>query len=143
MSAISSKHLSMGALKSRKAAFTLPEVMIVILIIAILLAIAVPNFAKARAKARLQVILGNMKMIEQARDLCVMERGVGGTSVASTCRNSQLINWSFMRGPWPNHQPIRGGYNSHGRRISGQPEVTFRGRTQDQWRRNTTLWRLL
>lgn len=133
----------MSVLKSRRGAFSLPEVMIVILIIAILLTIAVPNFAKARAKARLQVILGNMKMIEQARDLCLMERGASGAAVVSTCRNNQLINWSFLRGPWPNHQPIRGGYNSHGRRISGQPEVTFRGRTQDQWRRNTNLWRLL
>ena len=84
----------MSVLRSRKSAFTLPEVMIVILIIAILLTIAVPNFAKARAKARLQVILGNMKMIEQARDLCLMERGASGAAVASTCRNNQLINWS-------------------------------------------------
>lgn len=133
----------MSRKKRHIRAFTLPEVMIVILIIAILLTIAVPNFAKARAKARLQVILGNMKKIEQARDMCLMERGAAGTAVSSTCRNGQLINWSYMVGPWPNHQPIRGGYNSHGRNVNGQPEVTFRGRTQQQWRTSTNLWRLL
>jgi prepilin-type N-terminal cleavage/methylation domain-containing protein len=42
----------------KRRAFTLPELMIVVLTISILLVIAIPNFYKARATSRLHEILG-------------------------------------------------------------------------------------
>ena len=57
--------------KSR--AFTLVEIMIVVLIIGILLAIAVPNFIKARESSRKQTCIANLKQFDSAKEQCAME----------------------------------------------------------------------
>jgi prepilin-type N-terminal cleavage/methylation domain-containing protein len=127
----------------KRAGFTLPEVMIVILIIGILLAIALPTFAKARARARLEVILANMKRIEGAREMCYIEQGVGGFNFGHNCTWETLQSNGYWQGAWPHNQPISGAYRPQGARVGARLEVTFRGRTQEQWRTDTTLWDLL
>src|ERR1017187_10381068 len=54
--------------------FTLIEIMIVVLIIGILLAIAVPNFVRARASSRLKSIVANLKQIDSAQAQWAMEQ---------------------------------------------------------------------
>ena len=49
--------------------FTLLEMMVVVAIIAILAAILIPNFTRARAQAQTAACLGNMKMIATALEL--------------------------------------------------------------------------
>lgn len=62
--------------------FTLIELMIVIAIIGILAAIAVPNFNRARAQAKKKACVSNMKTIEGACELYLMEKAVAqNTSV--------------------------------------------------------------
>lgn len=62
--------------RNRKAkGFTLIEIMIVVLIIGILLAIAVPNFIKARATSRYKAILANLKEVDSAKQQWAMEQG--------------------------------------------------------------------
>ena len=51
---------------SSKRAFTLIEIMIVVLIIGILLGIAVPNFVRARESARAKSCIANLKAIDGA-----------------------------------------------------------------------------
>ncbi len=60
-------------MKSLRRAFTLVEIMIVVLIIGILLAIAVPNFIKARESAREKSCIANLRQIEAAGEQYLMD----------------------------------------------------------------------
>ena len=53
--------------------FTLIEIMIVVLIIGILLAIAVPNFVKARETSRAKSCVSNLKQIDSAKEQWAMD----------------------------------------------------------------------
>lgn len=65
--------------------FTLVEIMIVVLIIGILAAIAVPNFVKARESARRQTCITNLKQINSAKEQWAMDqRKANGDACAST-----------------------------------------------------------
>ncbi len=55
-------------MKKMKQGFTLVEIMIVVAIIAILAAVAIPNFLKYRADARTQACVSNMKQLQTAAE---------------------------------------------------------------------------
>ena len=50
-----------------RRAFTLVEIMIVVLIIGVLLGIAVPNFARAREQARAKACIQQLRLIDSAK----------------------------------------------------------------------------
>lgn len=56
-----------------KRAFTLVEIMIVVLIIGILLAIAVPNFMHARDNSRAKACSANLHQIDSAKQQAAMD----------------------------------------------------------------------
>ena len=58
---------------TRRRAFTLVEIMIVVLIIGILLAIAVPNFMKARDSSRTKSCVANLHQISAAKEQAAMD----------------------------------------------------------------------
>lgn len=65
--------------------FTLVEIMIVVLIIGILLAIAVPNFIKSRETSRSKTCLGNLKQMDSAKEQFAMENKLGeGDDISGT-----------------------------------------------------------
>jgi prepilin-type N-terminal cleavage/methylation domain-containing protein len=51
---------------SRKAGFTLVEIMIVVAIIGLLAAIAIPNFVKARATSQANACINNLRQLDGA-----------------------------------------------------------------------------
>ena len=70
---------------NRKSGFTLVEIMIVVAIIGLLAAIAIPNFVKAREQAQLNSIVNNLRITEGAKDQWALEnkQGTGASPVAS------------------------------------------------------------
>jgi len=58
---------------NRKAGFTLVEIMIVVAIIGLLAAIAIPNFVKARTTAQTNACINNLRQIDGAKEQWALE----------------------------------------------------------------------
>jgi prepilin-type N-terminal cleavage/methylation domain-containing protein len=58
-----------------RAGFTLVEIMIVVTIIGLLAAIAIPNFVHSRAKSQATACINNMRQIDSAIQQFCMENG--------------------------------------------------------------------
>jgi prepilin-type N-terminal cleavage/methylation domain-containing protein len=83
----------------RNRAFTLVEIMIVVAIIALLAAIAVPGFLRARKRSQATRILNDLRLIDSAVDQYAIEtnRSTGSTVAVSDWtnylkKNSTLYN---------------------------------------------------
>ena len=68
---------------SRKAGFTLVEIMIVVAIIGLLAAIAIPNFVKSRSTAQMNTCINNLRQIDAAKQQWALEKGKTGTDTAA------------------------------------------------------------
>ena len=61
--------------QKRRGGFTLVEIMIVVAIIALLAAIAVPGFLRARKRSQASKVLNDLRMIDAATDQYAIETG--------------------------------------------------------------------
>ena len=78
--------------------FTLVEIMIVVAIIGLLAAIAVPNFVQARTSARRNTCINNLRLIQAAKDQYAIEQNKDDTvvpvaaDVSPYFKGSQLVS---------------------------------------------------
>jgi len=67
-----------------KSGFTLVEIMIVVAIIGLLAAIAIPNFVRARESAQLNSIANNLRILEGAKEQWALENKKATTDAVTT-----------------------------------------------------------
>jgi prepilin-type N-terminal cleavage/methylation domain-containing protein len=64
----------------KKAGFTLVEIMIVVAIIGLLAAIAIPNFVKARSTSQQNACINNLRQMDGAMEQYALEAKLNSTS---------------------------------------------------------------
>src|SRR4029077_10976697 len=65
---------------SNKAGFTLVEIMIVVAIIGLLAAIAIPNFVRARTTAQQNACINNLRQLDGAKQQWALENKPAATA---------------------------------------------------------------
>jgi prepilin-type N-terminal cleavage/methylation domain-containing protein len=108
---------------SRKSGFTLVEIMIVVAIIGLLAAIAIPNFVKARSKAQQNACIANLKQIDGAVQQWALENKKTSTDTYLLASITDYLKGSAI----PNCPA--GGTYAPGASVANNPTCTVAGHT--------------
>ena len=83
-------------IRSNRAAFTLVEIMIVVAIIGLLAALAIPGFVKARKQSQGRRIINDVRQLDAAIDQWALEKGKkdGDALVTSEAASYLKVAWS-------------------------------------------------
>lgn len=108
-------------MKNRKG-FTLIELMIVIAIIGILAAMAIPNFKKARASARQKACYSNIRVIQGAVEMYNMDVSSMMTGLSTTT----LISGNYLKSE-PSHPETSCTYMGSGLDGNGSVYCSWHG----------------
>ena len=83
-------------LKKNAAGFTLVEIMIVVAIIGLLAAIAVPNFAQARTNARRGTCINNLRLIDAGKEQYALENNKDSTTTPASTDVTPYLKGNAM-----------------------------------------------
>ncbi|MBI4651188.1 prepilin-type N-terminal cleavage/methylation domain-containing protein [Candidatus Desantisbacteria bacterium] len=86
-------------LLKKDQAFTIVELMIVITIIIILMAVAVPNYMDARGKARDEIAKNTLKTVKSALEMYMAEKG----GYPQTINTADELKSALTQDYWPNN----------------------------------------
>lgn len=105
---------------SLRRAFTLVELMIVTAVIAIILAIAVPNYIKSGKTSQRTVCIANLEKIDSAIDQWVLDNHTPPGTVLSESEEAEVYT-NYVKGGKPKC-PSGGAYTIHV--VGTKPQVT-------------------
>lgn len=94
---------------NKYSAFTLVEIMVVVAIIGLLAAMAIPSFIKARNTAQQNACINNLRIIDSAKDQATLTQKWLPGMVTDNTSNMPVIN-SYIKGSTTPECPAGGAY---------------------------------
>ena len=108
--------------QQKQSAFTLVEIMIVVAIIGLLAALAVPGLQRSRMRSQGYRIINDARQADAAIDQWALETGqINGAAIVTTAASA------YLKGAWPTNDILNNAYTYT---VVGSTQVVINGTTK-------------